>query len=41
MDGHLLTTTTEKTIRTFVLNPREELGRLLELMGAAYMDLYS
>jgi hypothetical protein len=41
MDGHLLTTTTEKTIRTFVLNLREELGRLLELMVATYMELYS
>ena len=42
MDVHLLTITTEeKTIRTFVLNLREELGRLLELMGAAYVELYS
>ena len=42
MDVHLLTITTEeKTIRTFVLNLREELGRLLELMGAAYVQLYS
>jgi transposase len=42
MDVHLLTITTEeKTISTFVLNLREELGRLLELMGAAYVELYS
>jgi len=41
MDVHLLTITTEKTISTFVLNLREELKRLLELMGAAYKELYS
>ncbi len=41
MDVHLLTITTEKTIRTFVLNLREELKRLLELMGAAYVEPYS
>jgi hypothetical protein len=41
IDVHLLTITTEKTIRTFVLNLREELKRLLELMGAAYMEPYS
>jgi transposase len=41
MDVHLLTITAEKTIRRLVLNLREELKRLLELMGAAYMELYS
>ena len=41
MDVHLLTITTQKTIRTLVLNLREELERLLELMGPAYMELYS
>ncbi len=41
MDVHLLTITVEKTIRRLVLNLREELKRLLELMGAAYMELYS
>ncbi len=41
MDVHLLTITTEKTIRTLVLNLREELKRLLKLMGPAYLELYS
>ena len=41
MDVHLLTIATEKTIRTLVLNLREELKRLLKLMGPAYMELYS
>jgi len=41
MDVHLLTITTEKTIRKLVLNLREELKRLLKLMGPAYMELYS
>lgn len=41
MDVHLLTITAEKTIRRLVLNVREELGRLLKLMGPAYMELYS
>ena len=41
MDVHLLTITTEKTIRALVLNLREELGRLLELMGSTYMEQYS
>ncbi len=41
MDVHLLTITTEKTIRRLVLNLREELKRLLKLMGPAYMELYS
>jgi transposase len=41
MDVHLLTITVEKTIRRLVLNLREELKKLLELMGAAYMELYS
>ena len=41
MDVHLLTITTEKTIRTLVLNLREELKRLLKLMGPTYMELYS
>jgi hypothetical protein len=41
MDVHLLTITTEKTTRGLVLNLREELKRLLELMGPAYMELYS
>jgi transposase len=41
MDVHLLTIATEKTIRTLVLNLREELERLLELMGPTYMELYS
>ena len=41
MDVHLLTITTEKTIRTLVLNLREELKRLLKLMGPAYVELYS
>jgi len=41
MDVHLLTITTEKTIRALVLNLREELKRLLELMGPAYVELYS
>ena len=41
MDVHLLTITAEKTIRRLVLNLREELKRLLELMGPTYMELYS
>jgi transposase len=41
MDVHLLTITAEKTIRGLVLNLREELKRLLELMGPTYMELYS
>lgn len=41
MDVHLLTITTEKTTRRLVLNLREELERLLELMGSAYVELYS
>jgi transposase len=41
MDVHLLTITTEKTIRTLVLNLREELKTLLKLMGPTYMELYS
>lgn len=43
MDGvHLLPITAEKTlVRTLVLNLREELKRLLELMGTSYMELYS
>lgn len=41
MDVHLLTITADKTIRTLVLNLREEIERLLELMGPAYMELYS
>ena len=42
MDVHLLTiTNSEKTIRGLVLNLREELKRLLELMGPAYTELYS
>ena len=41
MDVHLLTIATEKTIRTLVLNLREELKTLLKLMGSAYMELYS
>jgi transposase len=41
MDVHLLTITVEKTIRRLVLNLREELKRLLELMGPAYVELYS
>ncbi len=41
MDVHLLTIATEETIRTLILNLREELKKLLELMGAAYMELYS
>lgn len=41
MDVHLLTITTEKTLRTLVLNLREELKRLLKLMGPTYMELYS
>jgi transposase len=41
MDVHLLTITTEKTTRRLVLNLREELKRLLELMGPAYVELYS
>jgi transposase len=41
MDVHLLTITTEKTIRRLVLNLREELKRLLKLMGPAYVELYS
>jgi transposase len=41
MDVHLLTITTEKTIRRLVLNLREELKKLLELMGPAYMEQYS
>ena len=40
-DVHLLTITTEKTTRRLVLNLREELKRLLELMGPAYVELYS
>jgi transposase len=41
MDVHLLTIATEKTIRMLVLNLREELKRLLKLMGPTYMELYS
>lgn len=41
MDVHLLTIATEKTIRTLVLNLREELKTLLKLMGPAYVELYS
>lgn len=41
MDVHLLTIATQKTIRTLVLNLREELKTLLKLMGSAYMELYS
>ena len=41
MDVHLLTIATEKTVRTLVLNLREELKRLLKLMGPTYMELYS
>jgi transposase len=41
MDVHLLTIVKEKTIRTLVLNLREELKRLLELMGPAYLEQYS
>lgn len=41
MDVHLLTITAAKTTRRLVLNLREELGRLLGLMGAAYKELYS
>jgi transposase len=41
MDVHLLTITAEKSIRRLVLNLREELKRLLELMGPTYMELYS
>ena len=41
MDVHLLTIAAEKTIRGLVLNLREELKRLLELMGPTYMELYS
>jgi len=41
MDVHLLTIATEKTIRTLVLNLREELKTLLKLMGSDYMELYS
>jgi transposase len=42
MDVHLLTIiTTEKPTRALVLNLREELKRLLELMGPSYMELYS
>lgn len=41
MDVHFLTITAEKTIRRLVLNLREELKRLLELMGPTYMELYS
>jgi transposase len=41
MDVHLLTITAGKTIRMLVLNLREELKRLLELMGPTYMELYS
>jgi transposase len=40
-DVHLLTIATEKITRGLVLNLREELKRLLELMGPAYMELYS
>jgi hypothetical protein len=38
---HLLTIKTEKTIRTLVVNLREELKTLLKLMGPAYTQLYS
>jgi transposase len=41
MDVHLLTIATEKTLRTLVLNLREELKTLLKLMGPTYMELYS
>jgi transposase len=41
MDVHLLTITAAKTTRRLVLNLREELKRLLELMGPAYKELYS
>ncbi len=42
MDVHLLTITArEKTTRRLVLNLREELERLLELMGPTYIELYS
>ncbi len=41
MDVHLLTIAAGKTKRTLVLNLREELKRLLELMGPTYIELYS
>jgi transposase len=41
MDVHLLTITTQKTIRTLVLNLREELKTLLKLLGPTYIELYS
>jgi transposase len=43
MDVHLLTITMTATgtIHTFVSNLREELKRLLQLMGPAYLELYS
>jgi hypothetical protein len=41
MDVHLLTISAEKTVRRLVLNLREELERILKLMGPAYMELYS
>jgi transposase len=40
MDVHLLTITAG-TIHTFVSNLREELKRLLKLMGPTYLELYS
>ncbi len=41
MDVHLLIITTAGTIHMLVSNLREELKRLLELMGEAYLELYS
>lgn len=41
IDVHLLTIVKEKSIRTLVLNLREELKRLLKLMGPTYLEQYS
>lgn len=44
MDVHLLTITMKAaagTVHTLVSNLRKELRRLLELMGEAYLELYS